>query len=354
MSEKALLIHKVLHNKIVFLERSLSSRGEILVSKGDLVESFSQVGREWISRRRQSVNLREILGLWGNKLEPYLQVKVGDTFAAGEVLFCCQRLCGLIRRQFKAEFSGSVTGFDPQTGVLKLASTREQTHILAGLGGEVYDIIPERAVLIKSIASLIPGIWASGADVAGELVVLTKRGQILSADLLRPNLAGKLVVSGSSVTGEALCRAQALEIGGIVAGSVLSRDLESAQIPIMVTEGFGQIPISSVIWDFIKKVEARHCYLSPSGRYLAVPELGKDSRAAASSVSPPSEEVDLKEGMLVKVFSWPYFGLEGKVVSISREPCPLKSGLNSKVVVVDIPQKGEVSLPILNIGVLAG
>jgi len=346
---KVLVLKKVIRNQTVFLERQLPGGGEIVVKKDDRVEPFTVVGKSVTSLNKVEFNLAD---LWGVRFPQSVnKLNIKRDFSSGEAVITYNNLFGLFKKELLAPFRGSINCFDRGTGRLSLVSAPEPIKVLSGLGGCVYDVLPNKALLIKTCADLVAGVWSFGDDAAGELVLFDDVSQF---SLYKGSLKDKLLAIKSGVRRESLDKLASLKVGGLITGSLFSRDLRDLSLPVLLTEGCGEIPMSPVIWDFLKSVEIRHCYLSPAGNFLAVPMI---DGGVSSCVRPVDfdQKAELKEGNRVKIFSWSNFGAEGVVSKIFVESVTLGSGLCSPAAEVLLDGKNETILVSSNnLGIILG
>lgn len=344
------LLKKVDFTPVTYLERQLPVPGEIRVKRGEEVEPFTTVGEALLGLREKRVNLAQFLGVKGGEIEKYLTRNVGEGFRGGEILAKKRGWLGLELKILTAPFNGVLKRVDKEKGEIELSTVPEKFKLTAGASGKVVNLVAGRAVLLQISAVQVRGVWAGGSDVEGELTVLASFDEALSLSKIDSNLKGKIVVGGSFVSPEVLRKAAAVGARGVVCGgtNVLPEDfLTNASFCLLLTEGFGAIPMLESTWHYLKSVEARTAILLPERRSLLVPEK-----------LPPQAgqtERDFKQLAVndrVQIFSWPYFGRVGVVVGLAAEKT-FPSGVAAPAVSVNLPGEAEpVEVPLRNVGVL--
>lgn len=339
--KKILILHKVVYDQTVFLERLSAGGGEFLVKVGEKVEPFTVVGRCLRSSERKTVNLCDLF-----KVRPEVLLKglfFNQTFSVNEPVAMFR---GFFKKTYLAPFSGQIESFNKDSGELTISSLPEPKKILSGLAGEVFDVISGKSLLIKSVADLVVGVWGKGDDISGELVIEEK---ITDPSLIKSYLKGKILAVKEPLRGQVLDELVKIGLGGLVVGSLFSRDIAALSFPVLLTEGVGELSMSTISWDFLSKVPSRHCYLSANNRYLAVPiEEGRKPLDTQDIYSRDSFNI----GDKVKIFSLTNFGLEGEVVELSDGEITFPSGLTFSSALIKVSEGEKIWIPLANLGLL--
>src|SRR5207245_991865 len=120
--------------------------------------------------------------------------------------------------------------------------------------------LPGQGVRVETTCALIQGIFGIGGETWGSLVlgVASPEEDVTAAHFTSAH-AGKIVVGGAFVGAEALVRAKAVGVKGIVVGGMDDKDLrtllgydlgvaitgtEAVGFTRFLTEGFGRIPMA--------------------------------------------------------------------------------------------------------------
>lgn len=238
--------------------------------------------------------------------------------------------------------------------------SNHQKRLTAGVAGEIVKILPQKAVLIKSSGITVRGVFGHGEDSEGEIIVLTGNDQPLGVDVVDEKVRGKILVGGFLTSLEAVKKAEALLASGVVCGGVNLDILPKTPLTILVTEGFGQVSLNPEVFEFLKKVEGRHVFLSPDHKELLVTKRFGDNKDTLDQFDHLPQETDAvwvspRVGQTVQVLTAKHFGQIGKIRSLPKRPTRLPSGIVTTVVEVklDPPEAGgKISVPERNVGVI--
>ena len=350
------IVRKMFFSHHAFVERRLHGPGEITVKVGDTLRPFDVIGEAQIEQKQETYPLAKFLGVRVKKMPKCLLKGEGQSFQRGEMIAAARTFFGLRNRRFSVDYPGLVEKVNLEKGELTLQSQNQRYKLTAGVPGKVNRVIPKLAVLLETSAHVLRGVWAAGDSVEGEITVIGTPDKPAHLELIRPDLAGKIVVAGSFVSGESLAKAAALGVKGIVCGGTnFPRDKSyflNLGLSILVTEGFGEVPFDPAGWQFLQSVVSRHTLLIPARQELLVPAIGGEVQPS------PSEMVELfaeiKIGDRVEIFSWPYFARIGKVLRFSSAPVVFPSEVTADAVCVKLEGSGEeVEIPVRNVGIIS-
>jgi len=176
-------------------------------------------------------------------------------------------------------------------------------------------------------------------------------------------------VGGAYVTAATLRHAIAQGVKAVVVGgfddedlrAILGYDLgvaitgsEELGITLIVTEGFGSIPMATRTFELLRNCEGRRVSVSGATQIRAGvlrPEIvaptldGATGREGAGS----SAEGGLKTGDMVRIIRQPYFGKIGRVTALPPELMPLETEAKVRVLEVDFGGGSTTLLPRANV-----
>lgn len=347
------LLRKVEFSSKSYLERVLPSPGTIRVKVGEIVRPFDIVADSLINLQEQTVNLRTLLKIRKKSLDEYLRKREGEGFKKGEMIAENWGNFGFQRKQLLGPFDGVIQSVNRETGEILLRTNPDKKTVLAGAGGEVVQILDSRAVLLAIVAVQVTGVWAGGQTAEGELLTLSSFDQPLELSKITPAVKGKIIIGGSFVSLEAIKKAIALEALGIITGgvNVLPNDYFSADsFGLLVTEGFGSVPMLESTWQYLRSAQARTAILIPERDILLVPE--NSPVCPADPRRPDGYFGYIAAGDLVQIFCWPYFGRVGKVAGLEPKKT-FPSGVIGEAVKINLlGESEEISIPLRNVGKL--
>ena len=247
------------------------------------------------------------------------------------------------RGNFFVEEGSQVRPFD---FVAEIKDTANQ-RLTAGVGGEVVKLLPGKAVLIKTSAVIVRGVIGKGEDDEGEIRIAADHNAPIEPGSVDAGCAGDVLVGGFVPTLEVFKKAEAVGVRGIVCGGADFAAFQKSNLPTLLIEGFGRPPLNRRVFEFLKKVEGRHIFLSPGHEELLVARLGEEVEEG-----PETGEVfaTLKEGMDVQIFSASCFGQMGKVGKILEEMVEVV--LDSPPTKGGSEANGKMIVPGRNLGII--
>ncbi len=189
-------------------------------------------------------------------------------------------------------------------------------RLTAGVGGEVVKLLPGKAVLIKTSAVIVRGVIGKGEDDEGEIRIAAEHNAPIELSAVDASCAGNVLVGGFVPSLEVFKKSEAVGVKGIVCGGTGFDAFQKSNLPTLLIEGFGRPPLNRGVFEFLKKVEGRHVFLSPGHEELLAARLD-DAVAEGREVS--EVFVELKKGMEVQNFGTSRFGQGGKVVEVRGE-----------------------------------
>lgn len=353
--------------------RLLPAAGEVLLEIGDRVEHDTVVARAAGRGLLQTVNAAKILDVLPAEVPGSLVRPVGAAVVAGEPLARTRGIWGMFRSICRAPVSGTVVAVSGHTGRILLEEPGAALEIQAFLPGVVTEIVPERGVTVAGVAARVAGVFGVGGERHGLLRAAVGRPEaVLDAAQLDHDVAGQVLIGGALVTADALQRAAALNVAGLITGGIHDRDLTrflgresvladtagvAAPLTLVITGGFGRVPMAAETFALLQKHIGRRACLVGRTRVRAGAERPEViiPLAGAAATGPASRAVTgLAVGCRVLIVRQPWFAQEGYVGRLPDEPRRIESGAYCLVAEVDLPAGGTVQVPRANLEILAG
>ncbi len=352
---------KVLHETVVHKERRLPLKGEVVVKKGDRVQPDDIVARTDLPGNVQMVNVANLLNAEPSDIHDVMLKKVGDSVQKDEFLAETKGLFGLFKSQVKSPVAGTVESISTVTGQVVLREAPIPVSVDAYVEGTVTEVIPEEGVEIETEAVFIQGIFGIGGESRGNIqVIVSSRDDEITADMITPDMKGRIIVGGSFINLEAYQKAIKLELAGVVVGGFNYQDLEpilgytlgvaitgseDLTTSLIVTEGYGKIKMGHRTFDLLKKYDGKFCSVNGATQIRAgvirpeiVIPLTKDEVTGAHKEINASEGISA--GSLVRIIRAPYFGQLGTVKALPPELKKMESETMVRVAEVEID--GEI------------
>jgi hypothetical protein len=365
---------RVTDSAVVRRERRLPLRGEVLVGAGARVEPDTIVARTDLPGNVQAVNLAARLGLEPEQVARALLRPVGSRVTRGEVLAYARSLFGLVRTAVEAPADGVLESVSTVSGQLLLREPPIPVEIAAYVRGIVAEVLPGEGVVVQTRCAFLQGIFGVGGEAFGAIEVLgSGPGEDLRPELLRSAHRGKVIVGGAYVAYDTLMAAREEGVAAVVVGGFDDRDLrrllgrdlgvaitgsEDIGFTLVLTEGFGRIPMAERTWRLLERHRGEVASVSGATQIRAgvmrpeilIPRELDDAGAVADA-----PEGGLELGSLVRAIREPYFGCIGRVVELPHELQRLESEALVRVLVVDIGEgRGRVTVPRANVERISG
>ena len=338
-------------------ERILPAPGQVLVHPGELVGPADVVARCQLPGEVRVVDVSRALGIRRERAAKYVRKAVGDAVQADDVLAAPGGLFGWLRGSCRAPVDGQI--MEVRTGLILIESAPTTLELCAHIKGQVTNIMPNRGVVISTAGALIQGVWGSGGESEGILKVLVDNPQRpLRARSIDVSCHGTLVVGGWVLDEKALEQAVEAKVRGVIVGSVnadLCPFIASLPFPVIVTEGFGTMPMSQQVFSLLHSHVGREAMLSADTRTrwgARRPEVLIPLRAEEDLPAEEPGPVPLRVGDQVRALRAPCLGAIGTVIELPDLPQMLESGARLPVAVVDLEAEEPVLIPLSNLEVL--
>jgi hypothetical protein len=388
---------------LVRKERRLPLAGEILVSVGDKVEARTPVARALLPGSLATVRAADELGVEPSELPEVLKVAEGDEVREGDLLAEMRGLFGLFTSRVGSPVAGTVEFASAATGHIGIRARPEPVEVTAFVRGRVEEVRPPDAVVVSTRAVLVQGVFGVGGETAGEVAcAAASHDAPLVGVSLPADLTGRIVVAGAWAERNAWRLLAERGAAGLVVGSLTDSELrdylgfdlglaitghEDVPFPVLVTEGFGRVPMAEGTFRLLKSLGGREASMSGRTQIRAGavrPELvsplggrastgtdgidsmgeGTDGKGEAPSPSCPSLSADvavtgeLQEGSRVRLIRHPHFGLVGRVAELPEGTREIATGARVRVAVVEL-EGGEggrerLTVPRSNLELFAG
>ncbi|MHB1002127.1 MAG: hypothetical protein ACYC27_23040 [Armatimonadota bacterium] len=361
---------KVTPRTIIRKTRRLPLKGSVMVHLNDIVEPEAVVAGTELPGIMQTVRAAEVLGVDPSEVGPHLKVAVGDHVERGTLIAETKSFFGLLKNECKSPISGTVEMISDISGHVGIRFKPIPVEVKAYIKGRVTDIIPEEGVTIETTGALIQGIFGVGGERLGEIkMVAGSPDEIIDADQITDDLAGKVIVAGANITGAAIRKASESGVVGIVTGGIIDSDLvnylgydigvaitgqEKISTTLIVTEGFGVIRMANRTFDLLKSLEGQNASINGATQIRAgvirpeiiVPSVNEDT----SSIKEDEQSLDIGTG--IRVIREPYFGVLGIVTALPSQPVVVESGAKVRILEAKLDDGSIVTVPRANVEII--
>jgi hypothetical protein len=352
----------------VIKRRELPLQGRVLVSVGDVVTSSTIVAEADREGELRIVRVGDELGVLSDEVPSYMKLAIGESVAEGQCIAEAKGLWGLFKTRVASPISGAVEFISTATGHVGIRAAKKTIELSAYIDGVVSSVVQARGVIIEETGTFVQGIFGVGGERVGKILPLAGScdSPVTEGDV--PNdVRGAILVGGHSPSLAALQKAQSLGAVGFITGSIDDTTLcgfvgydigvaltgdEPVSMTLIITEGFGRIPINARIIEILKGIAGSTASINGATQVRAGalrPEI--ISRVSDSSGSHNHVlGTGLVVGSRVRLIRVPYFGMHGIVTELPHELVSIETGAFARVARVALADGGhEVLVPRANL-----
>ncbi len=364
---------KVQDTTIIRKDRILPLTGEVLVKKGDKVTSTDIVARTYLPGNVETVNVANRLGMPPEDVKNFMLKKVGDEVKKDEVIAEMKQLFGLFKSQATSPVEGTVETVSEVTGQVIVREPPNAVEVNAYVDGEVAEVYENEGVAIQTSGSFIQGIFGIGGETYADLItVSTDHKEVLEVGKITEACKDKIIIGGSLVTAAALKKAIEVGAKGVIVGGFHDRDLrdflgfdlgvaitghEQLGITMLVTEGFGEMPMAENTFKLLKSREGLKASINGATQIRAGvirPEIivPHDLKAPPTTDAVADTGSNLEVGTMVRCIREPFFGRIGTVTSLPVELQVLESETKVRVLTAKFDDGSEATIPRANVEII--
>jgi len=331
--------------------RCFTGKGDLLVRVGQKLNAGDVIATYYPEEIYTQYNLKRLLNL--DTLEEArrsINLSGGNLLKKGDVI---AETKGLFAKSIKAQEDCvvvSISGSQVLCRVLK-----NPKSLLAGFDSTVIEILPERGAILENDGALIQGAWGNQKVGSGMFYCLVSQAdEELTMNLIDVSMRGAIIMAGTCNNPEVLKIADELPLKGIILASMHPDLIPLAlqiEVPIMLIEGFGQIPMNGRAFDLLRSNQKRTVSINTiyNHRSLEKPEivipLPVDGHLA-------TEIIEFKKGKVVRVNSGPHIGKAATIVKMNQNLTTLPNGVRSICAQVEFQEEDLAMIPLANLDIL--
>ncbi len=333
--------------------RMLPVPGRVVVRKGQKVGAADVIAEARLSREHILLDITRGLGVSAAQADAYIQRHEGDEVDEGDVI---AGPVGVARRVVRAPKNGQVVVAGSGQVLLELNSP--PFELRAGIPGVVTDLVDDRGAEIETTGALIQGVWGNGRIDFGLLGVLARSPQDkMTMDRLDVSQRGTILLGGYCGDAKILSNAAEIPIRGLILASMDSSLVPLAskmRYPILIIEGFGNIPMNSAAYKLLSTSDRRE---------IAVNAESWDQLSGArpecviplpASGQPPApvEASSFAVGQKVRVVGVLHKAPIGVIASLRSGMSVLENGVRAPAADVRLENGENITYPLANLEVL--
>lgn len=353
---------KVLQKTLFRKERILPLIGKVLVKKGDNLSPDTVVASTNLPGNVQMLKVNNILNIEPRDVVDCLIIKEGDSVKKGDMIAETAGIFGMFKSSVESPVDGTIESISESTGRVIVREAPIPVEVDAYVSGIVDEVIEKEGIILKSDAAFIQGIFGIAGEKRGELVLVSNSSSDeLTSDQITQDMEGKILIGGSFLSLDAYKKAMSCNVAAIVVGgfnyydlkAVLGYDLgvaitgtEKLPTALIVTEGYGSIPMSDATFDLLKNNHGNQASVNGATQIRAGvirPEIVIPINSDSDSEDSLSKEPEgIQEGSTVRVIRSPNFGKIGTVSSLPSELNKMESETMVRVAEISIDGKNTL------------
>jgi len=331
-------------------ERLLPVPGTVLARLNQKVSPLDVIAQTSWAREHLLLDVTRILRVTSNVADRLITCNVGDRIAVGAVITTGK---GLFSRRVRVPRDGRVVAVGGGKVLMEVGVTK--VELRAGIPGTVVQVLPNHGVVIQTAGALIQGVWGNGRIASGTLVNLAEKPDgILTVGRLDVSLRGSIILAGIVNDVETLQAAAGLPVRGLILSSILPSLIQKAmemRYPILVTDGFGSLPMNSAAYKLLSTNARRDVTVNAEihDRYSgARPEVIIPLPISEIPLIPREVET-FAPGLQVRMRLAPALGMIGSIVALKSGLTRLPSGLQAPAAEVKLENGETVIVPLVNL-----
>jgi hypothetical protein len=334
-------------------ERSLPVPGTVAVRVNQKLQASDVMAEAEVNRKHMFLDVGRALGIPERLVARSLARQVGDTVEAGDIL---AGPVGWGRRTLRAPADGVIVALS--RGRILFEARGETLSLRAGFGSTVVSTDGVQHITLETPGALIQVTWGNGKQDYGITRFVGRGpGDRMQTDQLDVNLRGAVLVAGVCENPAPLHQATELSVRGLILGSMTSELIPVAMrlpFPILLTEGFGRIPMNGPAYALLQSNAGREASLD--GRMGSNYESQRPEviipLPANRQMAMPDDVVPLKPAVRVRVVRAPHRGAVGQVRLVLPKAVGLPSGILARSATVDLDGIGAATVPLANLEIL--
>jgi hypothetical protein len=337
----------------VVRERLLPVPGTVSVRVNQRVSATDVVAEAHWSREHVLLDVARKLGVSASAADKLIRVKEGDDVAASAVIATGK---GLFPREVVAPREGRVVVAGGGQVLIEVGEVNMQMR--AGIPGLVTQVIPDRGVQIQTSGALVQGVWGNGRIEMGHMISLMESADtVLEAGRMDVSLRGTVILGGMCRDAETLQAAGELPVRGLILSSMAPSLIPTAlqmKYPIMVTDGFGALPMNALAFRLLTTNAKRDATVNAEAfdRYTGARPEVIIPLPVSNEPPMPEDSVSFATGQQVRLRAAPHRGQVASLMTVRPGLSTLPNGLRAHCADVRLENGTVVLVPLVNLEVV--
>ena len=357
---------------VVARTRRLPLQGDVLVNVGDRVRPDTVVAETYLPGPVHNVNVANALAIAPEDVPGTMLKQRDEPVEKGELIAESKGIFGLFKSAVRCPQSGTIEMVSDVTGQVLIREPSTPVRINAYLDGRVTELLPGEGVVVETAGACIQGIFGIGGEVHAPIrPIVQSADDEITEDMVDERCAGQILCGGSMITLDALRKLIRVGASGVVVGGMQYHDIgdllgyqigvavtggEDIGLTVVVTEGFGRLPMAERTFELIGSLQGREASMSGATQIRAGvirPEIiiKTDGAGGQPDRSAPAAR-GLEPGSLVRLIRKPWFGEIATVASLPEQPVRLPTGALARVLEARRTTGETVTVPRANVEIV--
>ena len=357
---------------VVARTRRLPLSGQVVVQVDDRVRPDTVVAETYLPGPVHNVNVANALAIAPEDVPGCMLKQRNDSVEKGELIAESKGIFGLFKSAVRCPERGTVEMVSDVTGQVLIREPSTPVRINAYLDGRITELLPGEGVVVETVGAFIQGIFGIGGEVHAPIRrIVQSPDEEVTEEMVDARCAGQIVCGGSMITLDALRKLIRVGASGVVVGGMQYHDIgdllgyqigvavtggEDIGLTVVVTEGFGRLPMAERTFDLIGSMEGREASMSGATQIRAGvirPEIIiKTDRVEEPPARSDPAARGLVSGSLVRLIRKPWFGEIATVASLPEKPVRLPTGALARVLEVRRTNAEIVTVPRANVEIV--
>jgi hypothetical protein len=345
-------ITHILPYTVVQRRRILPREGRVGVRQGQTVRATDVIATAVLKPNHTMLDVAAGLGVRRAAAAEFIERYEGDKLETGDVI---ARKTGLFNRVVRAPVAGRIVLITD--GYVMVEEKQAPFELLAGIPGEITELVHDLGAVIETTGALIQGVWGNGLIDFGVLNVISQNaGDELNPTQIDVSLRGAVLMAGTCQSAEVFQRAADQRLRGMILGSMPSEFIPTARrlpFPLILTDGFGRQPMNPAAFRLLSTSEKRDVALNAESYD---PETGMRPEILiplpSGDAKPVVEVGRLEIGQRVRLTRAPNKGAWGVVESFLPGRTLFPNGLRLPGVQVRLEGGETIRVPTANLEII--
>ena len=363
---------KVIPCTLLKKKRVLPIPGKVLAALGGEVGALDIVAQTELPGKVYPVNVANRLSVQPDEIKSFMLKGEGASVTKGEIIAETKPFLKWLKTSIESPVAGTIESISTITGQVMLREPPKILPLAAYIKGKVVEVHEGFGVTVETEGTFIQGIFGVGGETSGEIEVAVKSpAEDLAPEAVKDNHRGKILIGGRHASLSTIKKAVATGVKALVVGGIHDRDLrelmgydigvavtgtENLGITLIITEGFGSIPMADYTFKLLVSRNGEKASVSGATQIRA----GVMRPEIIVPGHPPNVAECRKEqgrgwiepGDPVRGIREPYFGIIGTVKSLPPELTVIGSESHARVLEVELAAGEVITVPRANIEML--